>query len=158
MPKIARKLHQTFIDATPSATATYEVLGSDIEDLSVELAKNVETTQNILGQSSVKVTNGAKNASVAPYMADSDSDLFTFLQNAIDNDLELDSLKTNVVEVKLWETETAGSWPAIKEDVFIEPVSYGGNTTGYQIPFNIHYTGTKVAGSFNPETKTFTAD
>ena len=36
-------------------------------------------------------------------------------------------------------------------------VSYGGDTTGYQIPFNVHYTGVKTKGTFNISTKTFTA-
>ena len=34
--------------------------------------------------------------------------------------------------------------------------SYGGDTTGYQIPFNVHYTGVKTKGSFDPATKKFT--
>ena len=34
---------------------------------------------------------------------------------------------------------------------------FGGDTTGYQIPFTIHYTGEKVKGTFNVSTRTFTA-
>ena len=45
---------------------------------------------------------------------------------------------------------------AVKEECYIEIVSYGGDTTGYQIPFNVHYTGVKTAGTFDPATKTFT--
>ena len=30
-------------------------------------------------------------------------------------------------------------------------------STGYQIPFNVHYTGVKTKGTFNISTKTFTA-
>ncbi|MDD5841354.1 MAG: hypothetical protein PUC95_06525 [Gemmiger formicilis] len=33
----------------------------------------------------------------------------------------------------------------------------GGDATGYQTPFNVHYTGVKTKGTFNVETKTFTA-
>ena len=33
----------------------------------------------------------------------------------------------------------------------------GGDTTGYQIPFTLHYTGVKTKGTFNPTTKAFTA-
>ena len=32
----------------------------------------------------------------------------------------------------------------------------GGDTTGYQIPFNVHYTGVKTKGTFDPATKKFT--
>ena len=53
--------------------------------------------------------------------------------------------------------DQAGAYPAVKETVFIEVTSYGGDTTGYQIPFTIHYTGEKVKGTFNVSTRTFTA-
>ena len=58
---------------------------------------------------------------------------------------------------KLWNADEAGAYPAVKESVYIEITSYGGDTTGYQIPFTIHYTGEKVKGTFNLSTKTFTA-
>ena len=69
----------------------------------------------------------------------------------------MDNLKTDIVEVKLWETDTSDAFPAVKEDCYIEVSSYGGDTTGYQIPFNVHYTGIKTKGTFNPTTKAFTA-
>ena len=53
---------------------------------------------------------------------------------------------------------STGAYPATKEDVFIEIVSEGGDTTGYQIPFNIHFTGNRTKGTFNPTTKEFTAE
>ena len=71
-------------------------------------------------------------------------------------DLVLDDLKTDMVEVKLWGEGAGSAFPAVKEECYIEIVSYGGDTTGYQIPFNVHYTGVKTAGTFDPATKTFT--
>ena len=35
-------------------------------------------------------------------------------------------------------------------------VRNGGDTTGYQIPFNVHYTGVKTKGTFDPAAKKFT--
>jgi nucleoid-associated protein YejK len=52
--------------------------------------------------------------------------------------------------------EQSGSYPAYKETVIVEIVSYGGDTTGYQIAFNVHYQGDRVKGTFDPATKTFT--
>jgi hypothetical protein len=83
--------------------------------------------------------------------------LFERLQEIIDGDLVLDALKADVVDVKLWDEDAAGEYPAVKEAVFIEVTSYGGDTTGYQIPFTLHYTGEKVKGTFNLAAKTFTA-
>ena len=45
---------------------------------------------------------------------------------------------------------------AYREDAIIEVVSYGGDTTGYQIPFNLHHVGNRVKGTFNIASKTFT--
>ena len=60
-------------------------------------------------------------------------------------------------EVKLWEAAEGDAYPATREEVYIEVTSYGGDTTGYQIPFTLHYTGNKVKGTFDVTTKTFTA-
>jgi len=61
-----------------------------------------------------------------------------------------------VVEVKLWDGE-GSAFPAVKEEAYIEITSYGGDTTGYQIPFTVHYTGIKEKGTFDVNAKEFTA-
>jgi hypothetical protein len=82
------------------------------------------------------------------------------LQKIVDERQTLDDLKTSTVEVHLWEEDavTTGSYVAYKEDAIIEVVSYGGDTTGLQIPFNIHNTGNRVKGLFALATKVFTPD
>ena len=124
---------------------------------SPELSANVEKKSNIMGETSVTIDSYQKQGEVAPYYAEKDDPLFTKLQAIIDGDLVLDDLKTDIVEVKLWETESSGAYPAVKEECYVEVSSYGGDTTGYQIPFNVHYTGVKTTGTFNVSTKTFTA-
>lgn len=54
------------------------------------------------------------------------------------------------------ESASDGEYSASREEAYIEINSYGGDVTGYQIPFTIHYTGHKVKGTFQPATKTFT--
>ena len=158
MAKIERKYMAHFINAAKSGEeAVFERLGQDLEEFSPELSAQVETKKNILGQSSVLISGYEKTAAVEPFYAQSGSKLFERLQEIIDGDLVLDELKAEVVDVKLWEADETGAYPAVKEAVFIEITSYGGDTTGYQIPFTIHYTGEKVKGTFNVTTKTFTA-
>jgi nucleoid-associated protein YejK len=70
----------------------------------------------------------------------------------------LEDVKTDVVEVKLWEPDEEGAFPAIKETAYIGITSYGGDTAGYKIAFTLHFTGEKVMGKFDPATKTFTAE
>ena len=159
MSKIERKYLAHYINgaAIGENSPSYERLGKDLEEFSPELSAQVETKKNILGESSVLISGYEKTGSVEPYYADSGSELFDRLQDIIDNSRVLEDLKTDVVEVKLW-NGSAESYPAIREEVYIEVSSYGGDTTGYQIPFTLHYTGNKTKGTFNVSTKTFTAD
>ena len=156
MAKIERKYLAHFMN-TGSEEAVYEQLGKDLEAFTPELSAQVETKKNILGQSSVVISGYEKTAAVEPFYAKKGSGLFQRLQEIIDGDLVLDELKADVVDVKLWDGDEDGAYPAVKEAVYIEVTSYGGDTTGYQIPFTIHYTGDKVKGTFHVSTKTFTA-
>ena len=157
MAKIERKYLAHYINtAKGEAEAVYVRLGKDLEEYAPEMSAEVETKKNILGETSVSVTGYEKSASVEPYYAEKGDPLFVRLQEIIDNASVLDDCNTDVVEVKLWEEGGDGSFPAIKETAVIEVTSYGGDATGYQIPFTLHYTGVKTAGTFNPTTKTFT--
>ena len=158
--KIERKYMAHYLNAAfanDDGTASYVRLGADLEEYSPELSANVEKKNNILGQTSVTIDSYQKQGEVSPYYAEKGDPLFEKLQAIIDGELVLDDLKTDIVEVKLWDKDSAGAYPAVKEECYIEIVSYGGDTTGYQIPFNVHYTGVKTTGTFNVSTKTFTA-
>ena len=157
MAKIERKYLAHYINTAVDGEAVYERLGKDLEEFSPELSASVETTKNILGETSVLIASYEKTGAVEPYYAESGTGLFERLQGIIDDALVLDDVKTDVVEVKLWEQPEGTAYPAIKETAFIEVTSYGGDTTGYQIPFTVHYTGNKVKGTFDVQTKVFTA-
>lgn len=156
MAKIERKYLAHYINTAATGEADYERLGQDLEEYSTEMAAEVETKKNILGETSILISSYEKTGSVEPYYAEQDSKLFARLQAIIDDSKVLDDLKTDVVEVKLWETEASGAFPATREEAYIEVTSYGGDTTGYQIPFTLHYTGVKTKGTFHPATKAFT--
>ena len=159
MSKIERKYLAHFINAAAigAQSAQYERLGKDLEEFSAELSAQVETHKNILGQTSVVISGYEKTGAVEPYYAEVGTALFERLQDIIDEGRVLEDVKTDVVEVKLWEQAENGKYPASREEVYMEITSYGGDTTGYQIPFTLHYTGEKVKGTFNLSTKTFTA-
>lgn len=158
MAKIERKYLAHYINtaAVGAENAVYERLGKDLEEFSPELSAQVDTKKNILGENTVLISGYEKTASVEPFYAEAGSGLFQRLQGIIDDGLVLDDLKTDIVEVKLWEAAEGTAYPAIREEAYIEVSSYGGDTTGYQIPFAVHYTGNKVKGSFDVNTKVFT--
>lgn len=161
MAKIERKYMAHFINATPTASgaATYERLGQDLEELNIDMSAAVDKKKNILGETSVNISAYERTGSVEPYFADKDTKLFAWLQGIIDGNKVLDDVKTDTVEVHMWETaEPADTYVAYKESIYVEITSYGGDTSGYQIPFTLHYAGDRVKGKFNVKTKTFTAD
>ena len=156
MAKIPRKYMAHFINTAAQGQAVYERLGKDLEEYSPSLSAQVDTKHNILGQSAVVISGYEKTGDVSTYYAEADTGLFQRLQAIIDGDLVLDDVKTDVVEVKLWEQAEDGGYPATKEEAYIEVNSYGGDTTGYQIPFTLHYTGVKVLGYYNLQNRSFT--
>lgn len=156
MAKIERKYLAHYIDASANGEAVYEQLGKDLEEFSPEMSAQVETKKNILGATSIVISSYEKTASVEPFYAEKDSALFNRLQTIIDEQLVLDDLKVNVVEVKLWDEKEDGVYPAVLEEAYVEINSYGGDTTGYQIPFTLHYTGKKTKGTFDVNTRVFT--
>ena len=79
MAKIERKYMAHFLNASfgqAAGTASYERLGQDLEEYSAEMNAQVDTTNNILGQKSIKISSYDKSGSVEPYYADKDSPLF----------------------------------------------------------------------------------
>ncbi|MBR2677595.1 MAG: hypothetical protein IKE28_11885 [Solobacterium sp.] len=159
--KIARKLLAHYINVNLT-TPAWERIGKDLEDLSIELNAESEDKHNILGEVETVVSSYGATGSVEPYFARKGTDLFTWLQDVIDNRKVLDDLKVEHLEVHAWEEPTgsgdSATYPAYKETAVLVPTSYGGDYNGYQIPFEMHLQGDRVAGTFAPATKTFTAN
>ena len=157
MAKIARKYLAHYINlACPVLDPEYERLGRDLEEFTPELSPQVERKKNILGERSVIVSGYEKTVVVDPIYGDMDDMLFDKIQSIIDGNLLGDDLRTDVVEVKLWEPSQDGCYRAVRESAYIVVNSYGGDTNGYRISFTLHYVGDKKAGMFNPVTKVFT--
>lgn len=157
--KIERKYMAHFVNTkfNSSSGATYSRIGSDLEEFSVDLAPNIETKSNIIGETSVKHNGYEATSSVDSYMCSTEDPLFPVLQDIVDNRHAGDQCKTDMLEVHLWETSgTEGSYVAYKQPCYIIPSSYGGDTGGYQIPFEVRYFGERKKGTFNLSTKSFT--
>ena len=158
--KIERKLLAHYINVNLE-TPAWERIGKDLEELSFDLNAESEDKHNILGEVETIVSAYAATGSVEPYFARKGTALFTWLQAVIDERKVLDDLKVEHLEVHTWEDPTGtgadATYPAYKETAVLIPTSYGGDYNGYQIPFELHLQGDRVAGTFNPTTKTFNA-
>lgn len=158
MDKIKRKLMAHLVNAAlPAKEPVWCLLGKDLEEYIVEMNANVETKNNILGETSVTLDSYQPQASVEPYYAEVGDPMFDRLQRIVDDRQTMGDLWTETLEVHLWEEGTSGVYDAYKEDAVIEISNYGGDTTGYQISYNLHSTGNRIKGTYDTKTKKFTA-
>ncbi len=157
MAKIDRKFLAHYINtAEPGESAVFERMGKDLEEYTPALHARVQKKTDIMGNLSVSISGYEKEGKVTTFYAEPGTGLFTRLQKIIDKGYTLDKLKTEVVDVKLWESPEAGKFPAVKEMAYIEVLGYGGDCNGYHISFALHYTGERNSGRFSIVEKSFT--
>ena len=161
--KAERKYLAHYLDSafdTTYAAAEYVRLGNDLEEFNVELNPEVETSKNILGENSVQHSGYEASSNADPVFYEYDDALTEKLMEIAMLRLSGDKCKTSYVEVLLKPGEGDAAPAvirAVREDVYVVPTSYGGGTTGVQVPFEIHYAGNRIEGAFDITTKKFTA-
>ncbi|MDO4272708.1 MAG: hypothetical protein Q4D16_03490 [Eubacteriales bacterium] len=157
--KIDRKYMAHLIDASfGGSSATWVRLGKDLEEYNVELNPDVESTKNILGETAFKHNGYEVSSEADPFYAEVGDKLFEKLQEIVDTLAKDDTCKTKALEVHMWDGDESTGFVAYQQYCYIVPASYGGDTSGYQIPFTVHYVGSKTKGKYVASTKTFTAD
>ena len=80
MAKIERKYLAHYINTAAEGEAEYQRLGKDLEEFSPELAAQVDTKRNILGETAIVISGYEKTAAVEPYYAEAGTGLFQRLQ------------------------------------------------------------------------------
>ncbi len=154
MAKIERKLLAHFINLGTEEAPNYVRIGKDLEEFSPQLSAQVERSKNILGENSVVISGYEKTGEVTPFYAEAGDPLFEKLEAIIDGGLTLDQLKVDVVDVKLWKS-SGSAFEAVRETAYLEVTGYGGDTTGVQIPFVLHYVGDRTVGTFDVTQRSF---
>lgn len=151
--KLERKYLIHYVDSSFGETAVYERIGKDLEEYNIELNPDVETKKNIWGETSNTVKGYEPSSSVDTYYAREGDPLFTHLSEIVNTRATGAKLETTVVDLLVTSTGTV-VW-AYRENVLIVPQSLGGDGGGVQIPYEIMYNGSRTAGTWNKETKTF---
>ena len=143
--KYERKFLAHFIDSTFGGVVTsaaWKRLGKDLEELNIELNPEEETKRNILGENSTRISGYEVSYSVDTYYAEKGDQLFEKLKYIVDNRSTGDGVLTMVCDVLLDSEGTIES--AWVEDAIVIPQSFGGDTTGVQIPFDVKYNGNRT--------------
>lgn len=156
--RIDRKYMAHLIDASfGGETPNWVRLGEDLEEYNIDMNPDTETSKNILGETSFRHNGYEPSSSADPYYAKTTDPLFPKLQEIVDKRIKDDGCKTKALEVHMWEGEET-AFEAYMQECYVIPNSYGGDTSGYQIPFTVYYTGARTKGTYNASTKTFTAE
>lgn len=120
--------------------AVFEIIGDDIEEMSVELNSETEQLNNILGQTRTKDNGYSPSMDADPYYANPDKKLYPKLRDIAFKRLKGDECKTLLLEV-IVENPEATTYQAYVREVMVKPNSYGGNTDGFNIPFTVSEDG-----------------
>ena len=130
--------------------AEFEIIGDDIEEMSVELNADTEQIKNILGQTKTKDNGYAPSMDAEPFYADPDKALYPKLRDIAMDRLKGDKCKTLMLEVIVEDTE-AETHSAWLREVTVKPQSYGGGTDGFSIPFTVSEDGASKKGTVTAE-------
>ena len=133
-----------------ASKAVFEILGDDIEDMSVEMNPDTTQLKNILGQTKTTDNGFTPSMSADPWYADTDSKLYPHMRDIVFEQLTGDERKTLMLEVLIDDTE-ADTHLAYLREVKVTPTSYGGGTEGVNIPFTVDFDGAWVKGTVTAE-------
>lgn len=154
--KIKREAVMHFANVGTVENPEWEQVGDGIEELTREMNNNVESKKDITGKTSVTVTKGNQVSSFSPFMARKESKLFQKLYQIYTDDLDLSDVEMEFLEVSVFDKISEGVYSAIKQVGAVDLKSFGGGTTGLDLPFDVNYLGEKVKGNFAVATKEFT--
>lgn len=127
------------------SSATWEIIGDDIEEMSVELNPDIETMKNILGQTKTTDNGYEPTMDADPYYADPEKKLYPKIRDIALGRLKGDACKTLMLEVIVEDTEATNHLAYVQE-VLVKPQSYGGGTEGVNFPFQVSENGARTKG------------
>ena len=130
--------------------AVFEILGDDIEEMSVEMNPDTSQIKNILGQTRTVDNGFAPTMSADPWYANTESKLYPHLRDITFEELKGDERKTLLLEVIVEDTEDETHLAYVRE-VKVTPSSRGGGTEGFNIPFTVDFDGAWVKGTVTAE-------
>lgn len=157
MAKIKRSEVMTFMDITPSSTATYKLIGDGVT--SGAIGYNPKTTEETYiheDSATITVESYAPTMPVEAVAVSGDS-VFDFIDGLRVARATLDDAETTIVNVWAYESGGPTAYPAEEQKVSIQIDEFGGDGgTAVKISYTINFIGDPVAGTFNSSTSAFT--
>lgn len=138
--KIKRSEFLTYLDTTPTTSATWKILGVGITDYAISYNPQVDTEKWIIEDNArTDHSSNQKQGSISQKCYKND-DLFEFVQAGRD----VLNYKTHILDIDMW-NGNEGSYSAKMSDGIITVTSYGGEDQ--QIEWDLYYDGDAVEGT-----------
>jgi len=155
--KSKRSEFKTFMNTTPSTTATYSLVGDGVTSGKINYNPKTTTEQYIHQDSASTETDSYAPVMPLEITLKVGDAVCDYLDGLRQTRVVGAGAKTDVVNVWLYETPTSGEYPAEKQNISLQWDDFGG-AGGESNKFNatINYDGDPVFGTFNPTTKVFT--
>lgn len=157
--KAPRKLLRTYVDVSDSDTPEWFLVGSGIEESSIELNPNTETATDILGVTTTEVTKWEPKQGFDPFTVKGGSKLALKLHQIwLDKTPEKLSQFKVLIVYKYVGTEVGGYDAELQKGCTINIISIGGSAY-VDMPIEINYSNDSTKGTvtFDDEVPTFTA-
>lgn len=151
--KQARKTFALFYNAD-----TPELIGRGIEEISIEQGAEVETVKDVTGVTDVTLGSYEKTTALDPIYVAGGNKFSEKLDEIEEKELVGTDVVYSFIWVKMYKKTTDNKYVAWKQDAVIELTSFGGDVKGVNAPCTLHWCGERTYGTFDPVTKTFTAN
>ena len=138
--KIKRSQFITYLDTTPSSTATWKVLGIGITEYGISFNPQVDTEKWIIEDNARTDHSSNQKQSTVSQKCYKNDPVFEFV-NAGRDQL---NYKSHVLDIDAW-NGTGSTYPAKMNDVIITVTNYMGENA--EIEYDIYYDGDAVEGT-----------
>ena len=160
MAKLARRMFAQFFSFGDPATGNWSVLGHDTDDMSIELNPDTSTEKNVLGENSFRHNGFEPEMSMDTYFADPDDAIYDqLLEITMNRDNSeakfLGYYAEAVFDSYDYDTKQAAGTAWVQR-AWIIPQSAGGDTAGFNIPFNITPVGARTKWTISYDASTYT--
>ena len=157
MTKIKRSQLMTFMNTTPSAAATYSLIGDGVTGGSISYNPQVEEETYIHQDSAtITVESYSPKLSLEASAVAGDA-VFDFIDALRVARAVLTDAQTDIVNVWAYESGGPTAYPAEKQNVSIQIDEFGGEGgSSVKINYTINFIGDPIPGTFNASTKAFT--
>lgn len=142
----------------PGGSPEYEIIGKGIEEASISQSANVESTQDILGNTETVLDAYEKTTDLDPIYVTGGNKFSEWLDELEEKGKTLDDAKATFLVAKAYKTDGTGKYAAFEQEAVVELTEFGGDTKGVNAPCTLHWCGERTFGTFDPSAKTFTPD